>query len=171
MTMPATRASGRRAAAFAALLLAPALLGAQGADSTKRAVKPRTMYEDLQMFSGVLNQIRVNHPDSVDTHALIMAAIRGMVQAQDPHSWVVQAVRFNPEKEKLYREGRLYPVPINFEEMGGAFVVVSVEPGTAAARMDILPGDELVEIDGQPITAESSFELDVLENSDVYLRW
>ena len=161
MTMPATRASGRRAAAFAALLLAPALLGAQGADSTKRAVKPRTMYEDLQMFSGVLNQIRVNHPDSVDTHALIMAAIRGMVQAQDPHSWVVQAVRFNPEKEKLYREGRLYPVPINFEEMGGAFVVVSVEPGTAAARMDILPGDELVEIDGQPITAESSFELDV----------
>jgi hypothetical protein len=29
------------------------------------------------MFSQVLNQIRVNHPDSVDTHDLFMAAIEG----------------------------------------------------------------------------------------------
>ena len=160
--------SGRRAVLGAALAgaalgaaLLPAALHAQAADTAKRAVKPRTMYEDLQMFSGVLNQIRVNHPDSVDTHALIMAAIQGMIHAQDPHSYVIQAVRYNPEKEKLYREGKAYPIPISFEDYGGAFVVVSVEPGTAASRLDILPGDELVQIDGQPITAESAYELAV----------
>ena len=48
------------------------------------------------MFSQVLNQIRVNHPDSVDSHELLMAAIEGMVHAADPHSFVVPAVRLSP---------------------------------------------------------------------------
>jgi carboxyl-terminal processing protease len=150
-----------RAIVLTALVALPATAGAQTASEPQRAVRARTLYEDLQMFSGVLNQIRVNHPDSVDAHALVMAAIRGMIEAQDPHSYVVQAVRFDPEREKLFRENKLHPVPVNFEDYGGAFVVVSVEPGTAAARLDILPGDELVEVDGKPLTAESAFELEV----------
>src|SRR5690606_33677156 len=35
----------------------------------------------------------------------------------------------------------------------------SVAPGSEAARLDILPGDELVAADGKPITAESADEL------------
>lgn len=152
----------------ALVLLAALTLGATpvwsqsaGNDSSGRAVRARTMYEDLQMFSGVLNQIRVNHPDSVDTHELIMAAIRGMVQAQDPHSWVVTSVRFNPEKEKAYRAGKLYPVPVDFATEGGSFVVVGTSPGSQASRADILPGDELIAVDNLPVTAESPFELSV----------
>ena len=159
----ATTGARALAAALAALLLVapPARSQAAGKDSSGRAVRPRTMYEDLQMFSGVLNQIRVNHPDSVDTHELIMAAIRGMVQAQDPHSWVVTAVRFNAEKEKAFRAGKLYPVPVNFESEGGSFVVIGTAPGSQASRADILPGDELIAVDNQPVSAESSDELDI----------
>ena len=142
----------------AASILAAAPLGAQ-VDATKPTVKPRTMYEDLQMFSGVLNQIRVNHPDSVDTHRLIMAAIQGMTEAQDPHSYLIPSVRFDPEREKLYRQGKLYDVPIDWMDYSGAFVVATAVPGTAASRQDILPGDELVAIEGKPIAAESAFEL------------
>ena len=47
-------------------------------------VVKRSAYEDLQMFGQVLNQIRVNHPDSVDTHELFMAAVEGMIRAADP---------------------------------------------------------------------------------------
>ncbi|HEU4564884.1 MAG TPA: S41 family peptidase [Gemmatimonadaceae bacterium] len=125
-------------------------------------IKPRTMYEDLQMFSGVLNQIRQNHPDSVDSHELIMAAIDGMLRAADPHSYVVESVRFSPEREKLMREGKLYPVPIAWLFVEGAPVVASVAPGTAAARADILPGDELLAIDGKPVPSRSEMELDLL---------
>jgi C-terminal processing protease CtpA/Prc len=39
--------------------------------------------------------------------------------------------------------------------------VVSVTPGSAAAKLDILPGDELVAVDSQPVTAESAEELDI----------
>src|SRR5256712_4328361 len=113
------------------------------------------------MFSQVLNQIRVNHPDSIDTHDLFMAAVTGMVHAADPHSSLVPATRLATEKETAMRAGKLYPVPITFAFYGGSPVVVSVAPGSEAATLDILPGDELVAVDSQPVQAESAEELDI----------
>ena len=42
-------------------------------------VRPRTAAEDLQLFSQVFNQIRVNHPDSLDSHRLFLAAIQAQL--------------------------------------------------------------------------------------------
>jgi carboxyl-terminal processing protease len=163
----------RLAAATAALVLAAAPLAAQTEGSG--VLRPRTTYEDLQMFSQVLNQIRVNHPDSVDTHALFMAAVQGMVAAADPHSYVIQAARLSPERQRAYQQGRLYPVPIAFRYVGEQPVVESVSPGSQAARQDILPGDLLVGVDGQGVLARSAFELDAWlageRNSTVRLRF
>jgi carboxyl-terminal processing protease len=119
------------------------------------------MYEDLQLLSGVLNQIRVNHPDSVDVHELLMAAIQGMVQAADPHSFFVPAIRLNSEKDKLYRDGKLAPVGLDFSFYDASPVVVSIAPGSSAAREDILIGDELIAIDGKVVSATSASELDL----------
>ena len=113
------------------------------------------------MFSQVLNQIRVNHPDSLDMHELFMAAIEGMIHAADPHSFVIPAVRLNPAKAAAYRDGKLYPVPVNFRYIDDAPVVVSVEPGSKAAEQDILVGDELVAVDGKSVDATSAFELEI----------
>ena len=145
-------------AAFALALAAPALAGAQG---SAPATRPRTTYEDLQLLSGVLNQIRVNHPDSVDMHELLMAGIRGMVQAADPHSYFIPAMRLNAEKEKARRDGKLVPVGVGFAFYEASPVVVSVVPGSSAAKADVLIGDELIAVDGQPVSATSAAELDV----------
>jgi carboxyl-terminal processing protease len=139
----------------AALVAAP--LGAQ--DTTGAA--HRSVYDDLQLFSQVLNQIRVNHPDSVDTHALFMAAIRAMVRAADPHSYVLLGLRGATARQRQLAAGKLDPVPIAFDYIGGAPVVVSVAAGSEAARLDILPGDELVRIDSAAVRSESGPELDV----------
>lgn len=152
------------AGAFGVVLAVGALgaLGALGAqEAPKSPVRARTTYEDLQMFGQVLNQIRVNHPDSVDTHELLMAAIQGMVRAADPHSYVIPAVRLEPGKEEQLRAGKLVPVPVSFLFIGGAPVVAGVAAGTAASRLDILPGDELVSVDGRPVAAESGEELEI----------
>jgi carboxyl-terminal processing protease len=109
----------RALAAAAALALAAAPLAAQ-------VTRPRSTYEDLQMFSQVLNQIRVNHPDSVDTHELFMAAVEGMVRAADPHSYVIRAERLSPEKQRDFEQGRSYPVPVEFRYVGDQPVVASV---------------------------------------------
>ena len=134
---------------------------AVAAQEPGRAVRPRTAYEDLQLFSQVLNQLRTNHPDSLDSHTLIMAAIQGMVRSADPHSFVIQAVRLSPEREAQYAAGKLLPVPVAFDFSSGAPIVVSVASGSSARRSDILPGDVLVAIEGQPVVAESAFELEV----------
>ena len=162
--MPRSRWPRRARAVCTGLLLAtlPVASMAQDASGNGKVIRPRTTYEDLQMLSGVLNQLRVNHPDSLDTHVLLMAAIEGMVQAADPHSYVITATRMDPEREKAIRENKLFPVGINFEYYGGAPVVIGLTPGSQAARQDILPGDELIAIDGKAVAAKSSSELDMV---------
>ena len=154
---PALRAARKLIVVIGVGMIVP---GAAAQDSA-RVMRKRTMYEDLQLFSQVLNQLRVNHPDSLDTHALILSAIRGMVSAADPHSYVYAYYRLTPEKEKAYRERKMHPVPVSFGMVEGAPVVISVAPGTQAARLDILPGDELVAVDGKPVPWESVGELEV----------
>jgi carboxyl-terminal processing protease len=138
-------------------------------------VKRRTVYDDLQMFSQVLNQIRVNHPDSADTHELFMAAIEAMVHAADPHSYVIVALKDTSKRAEQLSRGKLLSVPIEFEFFGGAPVVMSVAPRSEAARLDILPGDELLAVGSAPVTARNAEEL-ALElagprNSTVSLRF
>lgn len=149
-------------------LLAAALIGSAAASGlaaqaapAKPVTRPRTVAEDLQLFSQVFNQIRVNHPDSLDAHRLFLASIQAMVQATDPHSYVIPAVRLEPGKEEQLRQGKLHPVPVSFHYVGGTAVVSGVAAGTAAARLDILPGDELVTVDGGPVEAESPLELEI----------
>ncbi len=149
------------------------LCAQQSAQGQPGPTRPRTPYEDLQLLSGVLNQLRVNHPDSFDTHELMMAAIRGLVNAADPHSYLITAVRLNPQKERELRARRLVPVPIEFRFFGGAPVVRSIAAGSSAARTDILPGDELVAIEGKAVLVHSDVELEILlagpRNSSVVL--
>jgi carboxyl-terminal processing protease len=115
----------------------------------------------LQLFSQVLSELRLNHPDSLDTHRLVMAAVEGMVHAADPHSFVIPAVRLNAAKEAAFRAGKLVPIPISFIEVRGAYIVAGAASGSEAERLDILPGDRLVSIDSAPVRAESVVELEV----------
>jgi carboxyl-terminal processing protease len=131
------------------------------AHDTAHAIRQRTTYEDLQLFSQVLNELRLNHADSLDTHTLVMAAIEGMVHAADPHSFVIQSIRLNPAKEADYRAGKLVPVPVSFIDVDGRFVVAGAEAGSPAARASLFPGDRLVAADSAPITATSVAELEV----------
>ena len=154
----------RRAARAGAAALLVAAAGAGAAGAQERApgpVRRPTAYEDLQMFSQVLNQIRVNHPDTVDTHDLFVAAVQAMVAAADPHSYVLPATRLTPETARAWREGKLHPVPVRFTYVGGSPVVVGVAPGSTAAGGDVLPGDELLAVDGRPVAAESETELEI----------
>jgi len=159
-----------RSGVVTALLVGLAGTGGAGSAAAQAAApaKPvapvtraRTAAEDLQLFSQVFNQIRVNHPDSLDAHRLFMAAIQAMVQATDPHSYVIPAVRLVPGKEEQLRAGKLHPAPVAFFFVGGTPIVQGIAAGTEASRQDILPGDELVAVDGAPVRAESSVELEI----------
>jgi carboxyl-terminal processing protease len=150
-----------RRSLIATYCLAGTFAHAQSTDTTRPPIRARSVVEDLQMFSQVLNQIRVNHPDSVETHILLMAAVEGMVRAADPHSFVIPAMRLDPAREAAWEEGKLFPVPVAFRYIGGDPVVVSVAAGSRASALDILPGDELTAIDHKPVAATSANELEI----------
>src|SRR5690606_5959286 len=125
-----------------------------------RILRPRTLAEDLQLFSQVLNHLRINHPDSLNLTRLVEAAINGMIQAADPFSGFVSYERLDPEKAEEFREGRYIGLPIAFTFIQNRPLVQQVLPGTRAAReAALLPGDELVSIDGAPVAARSEVEL------------
>jgi carboxyl-terminal processing protease len=101
----------------------------------------RSAYEELQTFSGVLNHIRLNYPDSLSYSELVAAAIRGVLRALDPHSYYVSRTEW--QRRSALERGELVSVGIALEEVDGAATVLAVAPRSPAAKSGVLPGDRL----------------------------
>jgi carboxyl-terminal processing protease len=118
------------AAALAASVPAPAV------------AQTRAAYEELQTFSGVLNHIRLNYPDSVGYTELVAAAIRGVLRALDPHSHYESRLEW--QKQNALERGELFTVGVSLEEVDGAATVLTIAPRSPAAKGGILPGDRVL---------------------------
>ncbi|MGH7701468.1 MAG: S41 family peptidase, partial [Gemmatimonadales bacterium] len=134
-----------RALALAALLAAPSrtpLLEAQGA-----------AYEQLQTFSGLLNQVRLNYVDSVTYAQLVRAAIDGVLGSLDPHSYFLS--REDGERRLEYEAGQLAGTGIILDEVDAATAVQAVLPGSPGAKAGVQPGDRLVSLNDTSIAGLS----------------
>jgi carboxyl-terminal processing protease len=109
------------------------------------AAQQRSAYEELQAFSGVLNHIRLNYPDSVSYSELVAAAIRGVLRSLDPHSRFESRVEF--ERQNALERGEVFTVGVALEEVDGAATVFAVAPRSPAAKGGILPGDRVLALD------------------------
>ena len=119
----------------AAVLVALCQPGALSSQATRSA------YEELQTFSGVLNHIRLNYPDSVGYSDLVAAAIRGVLRSLDPHSSYLSRVEW--ERQSALERGELYGVGMSIDEVEGAITVLGVVPRSPAAKGGVLPGDRI----------------------------
>src|SRR5258705_6771833 len=109
---------------------------------TAARAQQRAAYEELQTFSGVLNHIRLNYPDSVSYTELVAAAIRGVLRSLDPHSRFESRVEF--ERQNALERGEVFTVGVALEEVDGAATVFAVAPRSPAAKGGILPGDRVL---------------------------
>ncbi|HEV8264337.1 MAG TPA: S41 family peptidase [Gemmatimonadales bacterium] len=142
--------SARALVLGAALLVAyPPRLPAQG---------QRSAYEELQTFSGVLNHIRLNYPDSVSYSELVAAAIRGVLRALDPHSTYQSRVEW--EKRSALERGELFSVGIALEEVDGVATVLAVARRGPAAKGGVLPGDRVLALND---TSVAGLDMPTLE--------
>src|SRR2546430_16857213 len=101
-------------------------------------------YEELQTFSAVLSQIRVNYVDSVAYHDLVHAAIDGMLHVLDPHSHFMSRAEW--EHQSAFLRGELPGVGVQLEDEDGTATVLAVDPGTPAAKAGVQPGDRIAAI-------------------------
>ncbi|MFA5975676.1 MAG: S41 family peptidase [Elusimicrobiota bacterium] len=133
---------------LAALLLLCHPLVRSAADQT---------YEDMKMLVEVLNLVRDNYVQDVDTHKLIYGAASGMVRVLDPFS---QFLEPDAHKEmKTETEGEFGGLGIRIAIRDNILTVITPLPGTPAYRHGILPGDKIVKINDettQDITIEQA---------------
>lgn len=125
---------------------------------TAARAQQRAAYEELQTFSGVLNHIRLNYPDSVSYTELVAAAIRGVLRSLDPHSHYVSRLEW--ERRNALERGELFTVGIALEDVEGVATVLAVAPTSPAAKGGVLPGDRIVTVND---TAVAGLELQTLE--------
>lgn len=115
-------------------------------------------YEELQIFSAVLNHIRLNYADSVTYTELVRAAIDGMLRSLDPHSYFVS--RRDWEKRSALERGELAVTGIELAEEDSTATVLSVRPDSPAAKGGVLPGDRVVRINDTSVVGLKIEELE-----------
>ncbi len=109
-------------------------------------------WEEARLFAEVYERIKREYVDDVDDHALMDKAIRGMVAALDPHSAYLDSEEF--EEIRLSTMGSYPGVGIEVVAEDSAVKILRPIDGSPAQQAGLLPGDEIVKIDGNDIGAD-----------------
>jgi len=107
-------------------------------------------YEQLRLFGDVFEKVRADYVEEVTDQQLVENAINGMLSALDPHSSYMNAKSF--DEMQVQTRGEFGGLGIEVTMENGLVKVVSPIDDTPAARAGILPGDFIIELDGQPVT-------------------
>jgi carboxyl-terminal processing protease len=113
--------------------------------------------EEMALFFEVLKIIKENYVDSVDMKELEEGAIQGMLEVLDDP----QTNFFNQESmEDMMSKtlGSYSGIGIVIDSQDNYITVISPIKGTPGERAGLLPGDRIIEVDGQSIMGISTSE-------------
>jgi carboxyl-terminal processing protease len=112
----------------------------------------QTAVDPSEKFRRALRIIGFAYVDPVEEEALVEDAIRGMLKELDPHSVYLSAEELRRANEPL--QGSFEGIGVQFNIINDSIVVVSPVPGGPSEKVGILPGDKIVEIDGENATGD-----------------
>lgn len=102
-------------------------------------------YEDLALFSGILELIRNHYVEPVDEHALLQSAMRGLLEDLDPHSSFMEPTEF--DEMQVETKGEFHGLGIEISKATGEYIeVVAPIEGTPAQRAGIKARDRISSI-------------------------
>ena len=107
-------------------------------------------YEQLRLFGDIFEKVRADYVEEVTDQQLVENAINGMLSSLDPHSSYLNAKSF--DEMQVQTRGEFGGLGIEVTMENGLVKVVSPIDDTPAARAGILPGDFIIELDGQPVS-------------------
>lgn len=105
-------------------------------------------YEKLKVFTEVLTLIQANYVEEVNSRELVYGAIRGMLEALDPHSTFMPPDVYR--EMQVETQGSFGGLGIEITVRDRQLTVVAPIEGTPADRAGILSGDRIVRINGEP---------------------
>jgi carboxyl-terminal processing protease len=104
-----------------------------------------TRYEDLSLFTDVLNLVRRNYVEPVEERTLVRGAVRGMLAELDPHSSFMDSDAY--KEMQVDTKGEFHGLGIEITKRKDGFIeVVAPIEGTPAARAGIRARDQIVAI-------------------------
>ncbi len=106
-----------------------------------------TRYEQLEIFTKVLNLVEKHYVENVDFEELIYGGIKGMLSELDPHTSFL-----SPEIYKNFRlktNGEFGGLGIEIIVRDGKLTIISPVEDSSAWKAGIKPGDQIVSIEGQ----------------------
>ncbi len=112
------------------------------------SAKSEDAYEELKVFSDVIELIEREYVDEVDTKELIQKAIQGMVHSLDPHSSLLPQEAF--EDLQIDTKGKFTGIGIHITMQDGFVTVISPIEDTPAYKAGIKARDRIIKVDGKP---------------------
>ena len=126
----------------AALVVWMLSTGFQRADSAGKD----DLYDQLKVFSDVIELIQKDYVDEVEAKDLIQKAIQGMLQGLDPHSSLLPPDAF--EDLQIDTKGKFTGIGIHITMQNGFVTVISPIEDTPAQKAGIESGDRIIKVDG-----------------------
>ncbi|HLS27969.1 MAG TPA: S41 family peptidase [Opitutales bacterium] len=115
----------------------------------RRATGSRSdYYSNLSFFGSVLEMVhdRYVDPDDVDYEELTQAALQGMLRALDPHSELLVQSKYEDLQSQTRQE--FGGIGIQIERRDERITVIAPIAGTPGERAGIMPGDQIISVDG-----------------------
>ena len=112
------------------------------------SAKSEEAYEELKVFSDVIELIEREYVDEVDAKELIQKAIQGMVHSLDPHSSLLPLDAF--EDLQIDTKGKFTGIGIHITMQDGFVTVISPIEDTPAHKAGIKARDRIIKVDGKP---------------------
>jgi len=104
-----------------------------------------TRYEDLSLFTNILNLVRRNYVEPVDEGALVRGAVRGMLAELDPHSTFLDSEAY--KEMQVDTRGEFHGLGIEITKSKDGFIeVIAPIEGTPAAEAGLRSRDLIVSI-------------------------
>lgn len=111
-------------------------------------------YTQLRIFNQVLKEIENSYVDDLPPDSLIQGAIDGMIEVLgDPHTDFLSQEEY--EALMISTKGEFGGIGATIGRRNERITVISPLEGTPAYRSGLLPGDWIVEVDGDPTKGKS----------------
>lgn len=105
--------------------------------------------KSIDVFGRVYREITMNYVDEVDPEKFMQAGIDGMLGSLDPYT--VYISKENGDEVELLTTGKYGGIGVTIGSRDGSIQVITVMDGYSAQRQGILPGDKIIEVDGQKV--------------------
>lgn len=113
----------------------------------------------MRTLTQILNNVNTLYFEDVDMEKLMDGAFSGIMKELDPHSIYIPAKK-QKDVDELFR-GKFQGIGIEFDILHGYITVISPVADSPSERAGLLPGDQIISIDGEDaynITKEEVFQ-------------